>query len=86
MKEDETTKDVPMICLKGKILHPSELLVAWYNIPYDFIIIFYQTALLHVCTGQTTLAVQCTKSVPVVGKGKKKQMTGRFTVTAHLCN
>ena len=38
--------------------------------------------LSYVCTNNTTLEAGGIKSVPIVGKGKQKQITGTFTVNA----
>ena len=56
-------------------------LKAWHEIPEDFIINFDQTALLYVCTGKCTYHTQGASNVPLVGIGKKKQITGTFTIT-----
>ena len=56
-------------------------LQTWHEIPEDLIIIFDQTALLYVCTGKRTYHTQGASNVPLVGKGKKKQITGTFTIT-----
>ena len=56
-------------------------LQAWHEIPEDLIINFDQTPLPYVCTGKRTYHVKGASNVPMVGKGKKKQITGTFTVT-----
>ena len=56
-------------------------LQAWHEIPKDLIINFDQTALPYICTGKHTYQTQGASNVPLVGKGKKKQITGTFTIT-----
>ncbi len=53
-----------------------------HGIPTGLVLNFDQTPLSYVCTRKTTLEVQGTKSVPVIGQGKQKQITGTFTVSA----
>ena len=55
-------------------------LQAW-KIPEDLIINFDQTALPYVCTRKRTYHIQGASNVPLVGRGKKKQITGTFTIT-----
>ena len=52
-----------------------------YSIPDDLIINFDQTPLSYVCSPNHTLHQCGAKSVPLIGKGKTKQITGTFTVT-----
>ena len=52
-----------------------------HNIPEDLIINFDQTPLAYKCGSNRTMEFQGSKSVPIVGKGKKEQITGTFTVT-----
>ena len=52
-----------------------------HNIPDELIINFDQTPLAYKCGSNRTMEFQGTKSVPIVGKGKKEQITGTFTVT-----
>ena len=54
---------------------------AWHNIPNDLIINFDQAPLPYVVTGNSTLHEKGSKSVPLLGKGKKKQITGTFAVS-----
>ena len=56
-------------------------LQAWHEIPEDLIINFDQTPLPYVCTGKHTYHTQEALNGPLVGKGKKKQITGTFTIT-----
>ena len=58
-----------------------KLLQSWNDFPDDLIINFDQTPLSYVSSPNHTLEVQGVTSVPLVGKGKKKQITGTFTVT-----
>ena len=52
-----------------------------YSIPDDLIINFDQTPLTYVCSPNHTLHVKGGKSVPLIGKGKSKQITGTFSCT-----
>ena len=52
-----------------------------HSIPDDLIINFGQTPLPYVVTGNSTLNEKGAKSVPLQGKGKKKQITGAFRVS-----
>ena len=54
---------------------------SWHSIPEDLITNFYQTPLPYVVTGNSTLNETGTKSLPLQGKGKKKQITGTFAVS-----
>ena len=56
-------------------------LQAWHKTPEDLIINIDQTPLPYVCTGKRTYHTCGASSVPLVGKGKKKQITGTFTIT-----
>ena len=53
-----------------------------HKIPEELILNYDQTPLSYVCTSNTTLEVRGSKSMPIVGKGKQKQITGIFTVSA----
>ena len=50
-------------------------LQSWHSIPDDLVINFDQTSLPYVVTGNSTLNEKSAKSVPLQGKGKKKQIT-----------
>ena len=52
-----------------------------HDIPDDLIINFDQTPLSYICSPNHTLHQRGAKSVPLISKGKKKQITGTFTVT-----
>ena len=52
-----------------------------HSIPNDLIINFDQTPLPYVVTGNSTLHEKGAQSVPLQGKGKKKQITGTFAVS-----
>ena len=54
-------------------------LQSWHDIPEALILNFDQTHLPYVCSAKHTLDIRGSKSVPIVGKGKKKQITGTFT-------
>ena len=56
-------------------------LQAGHEIPEDLIVSFDQTPLPYICTGKRTYHKQGSSNVPLVGKGKKKQITGTFAVT-----
>ena len=56
-------------------------LQAWHEIPGDLILNFDQTPLAYVCSSSHTLREKGASSVPIIGKGKKKQITGTFTVS-----
>ena len=47
---------------------------AWHEIPEAFIINFDQTPLPYICTGNCIYAKKGSSNVPLVGKGKKKQI------------
>ena len=57
-------------------------LVKKHKIPEELILNYDQTPLSYVCISNTTLEVRGSKSVPIVGKGKQKQITDTFTVSA----
>ena len=59
----------------------NKLLQSWHEISDDLIINYDQTPLSYVSSPNHTLEVQGAKSMPLVGKGKKKQITGTFSVT-----
>ena len=52
-----------------------------FNITDDLILNFDQTPLAYICGSKRTMDFQGATSVPIVGKGKKQQITGTFTVT-----
>ena len=52
-----------------------------HNIPDDLILNFDQTPLAYICGSNRTMDFQGATSVPIVGKGKKQQITGTFTIT-----
>ena len=56
-------------------------MVEWHKIRPELIINFDQTPLSYVCSREYILHLKGAKSVPVVGKGKKKQITGTFAVS-----
>ena len=57
-------------------------LVKWHNIHPDLVSNFDQTPLSYIIVGNTTLEFEGATSVPVKGKGKRKQITGTFTISA----
>ena len=56
-------------------------LQSWHSIPDNLLINFDQTPLPYIVTGNNTLNEKAAKSVPLKGKGKKKQITGTFAVS-----
>ena len=56
-------------------------LQSWHSIPDDLIINFDQIRLPYIVTGNSTLNEKVAKSVPLQGKGKRKQITGTFAVS-----
>ena len=60
----------------------SQALIKWHGIPKDLTLNFDQTPLYYITVGNSTLDFEGAKSVPVKGKGKGKQITGTFTVSA----
>ena len=51
-----------------------------YNIPDNLIINFDQTLLAQICGSNRTMGFEGVTCVLTVGKGKKQQITGTFTV------
>jgi len=81
-----TTSKVPIapgVLKEIKIAFQRKIkqLQAWHEIPDDLILNFDQTPLPYVCSSNHTLHEKGASSVPIVGKGKKKQITGTFTVS-----
>ena len=58
-----------------------QLLQARYQVLDELILNFDQTPLPYICASNHTLHEKGASSVPLVGKGKTKQITGTFTVT-----
>ena len=59
-----------------------QALIKWYDIPKELVLNFNQTPLSYITVGNNTLEFEGAKSVPVKGKGKGKQITGTFAVSA----
>ena len=57
-------------------------LIKWHDIPKELVLNFDQTPLSYITVGNSTLEFEGATSVPVKGKGKGKQITGTFTVSA----
>ena len=56
-------------------------LQVWHNIPDELIVNFDQTPLSYVSSSKHTLHFKGQKSVPLIGKGRQKQITGTFACT-----
>ena len=81
-----TTEKVPIapgLLREAKLNFQRQIkeLQKWHQIPDDLIINFDQTPLSYVCSPNHTLHLKGGKSVPIVGKGKSKQITGTFSCT-----
>ena len=81
-----TTEKVPIapgLLREAKLNFQRQIkeLQEWHQIPDDLIINFDQTPLSYVCSPNHTLHLKGGKSVPIVGKGKSKQITGTFSCT-----
>ena len=81
-----TTKKIPAapgLLKEAKLSFQRKIktLQAIHSVPEDLILNFDQTPLSYVCSASHTVHKKGQKSVPLVGKGKKKQITGTFTVT-----
>ena len=59
-----------------------QALIKWHDIPKNFLLNFDQTHLSYITVGNNNLEFEGTKSVPVKRKGKRKPITGTFTVSA----
>ena len=57
-------------------------LIKWHDISEDLVLNFDQTSLSYITVGNNTPEFGGAKSVPVKGKGKGKQITGTFAVSA----
>ena len=57
-------------------------LIKWHDISEDLVLNFDQTSLSYITVGNNTAEFGGAKSVPVKGKGKGKQITGTFAVSA----
>ena len=81
-----TTERIPVTpgLLKEAKLHfqrQIKQMQEWHQIPDDLIINFNHTPLLYVCSLNHILHFKGGKSVPLVRKGKSKQITGTFLCT-----
>ena len=74
----------PALLEKEKFMFQRNIitLVKKHKIPEELILNYDQTLLSYACTSKTALEVRGSKSVAIVGKGKQKQITGTFTVSA----
>ena len=87
VKRTATTSKIPVApgLLKEEQLtfqRKIQALIKWYDIPKELVLNFDQTPLSYITVGNNTLEFEGAKSVPVKGKGKGKQITGTFTVSA----
>ena len=57
-------------------------LIKWHDITKDLVLNFDQTSFSYITVGNNTLEFVGAKSVPVKGKGKGKQITETFAVSA----
>ena len=73
----------PGILKEAKLGFQKEIktLQTEFNVPDDLILNFDQTPLTYVCSSSHTLHQKGSTSVPLIGMGKKKQITWTFTVT-----
>ena len=81
-----TTEKIPVapgLLKEAKLSFQQKIktLQAMHRVPEDLILNLDQTPLSYVCSASHILHEEGAKSVPLVGKGKKKQITGTFTVT-----
>ena len=87
VKRMATTSKIPV---DSRLLKERQLtfqrkiqgLIKWYDTPKELVLNFDQTPLSYITVGNNTLEFEGAKSVPVKGKGKGKQITGTFTVSA----
>ena len=56
-------------------------LQAWHEVPEDLIINFDQLPLPYICGGKRTYHRKGASNIPLVGKGKRKRITGTFRIT-----
>ena len=82
-----TTSKVPIapgLLRKEKYTFQKKIneLVKWHNIPLNLVLNFDQTPLSYISVGNTALEFEGATLVPVKGKGKSKQITGTFTISA----
>ena len=54
---------------------------AWHEVPEDLIINFDQLPLPYICGGKRTYHRKGASNIPLVGKGKRKQITRTFRIT-----
>ena len=87
VKRMVTTSKIPIApgLLKEKQLtfqREIQVLIKWHDIPEDLVLNFNQTPLSYITVGNDTLEFEGAKSVPVKGKGKRKQTTRTFAISA----
>ena len=66
---------------KLKFQRDIKTLQQQYDIPDKLILNYDHTPLWYVCAPNHTLHTRGEANIPLIGKGKKKQRTGTFTVT-----
>ena len=81
-----TTSKMPIahgIIREAKLHFQRQIKTAHTNhsVPDELILNFDQTPLSYISVGKHTLEVRGTKTVPVAGKGDKRQITGTFTIS-----
>ena len=86
VKRMATTSKIPVApgLLKEEQLtfqRKIQALIKWHD-PKRLVLNFGQTPLSYITAGNNALEFEGAKSVPVKGKGKGKQITGTFTVSA----
>ena len=59
-----------------------QALIKWHDIIKDLVLNFDQTSFSYITVENNILEFEGRKSVPVKGKGKRKQITGTFSVSA----
>ena len=79
----EKTPIAPGLLTEAKLHFQRKIkqIETWHNIPDELILNFDQTPLSYICSQNHTLHFLGAENVPLVGKGKTKQITGTFTCT-----
>ena len=76
-------RDSPGLLREAKLQFQRKIkqIQTWHNIPDELILNFDQTPLSYICSPNHTLHFRGAKNVPLVSRGKTKQITGTFTCT-----